>query len=56
MRHYRAFTHLSAARTAVMEHIELGYNRRRTHTSNGGVGPLARLERYRVAQVPVLAA
>lgn len=56
MYHHRAFTHRIAARTAVMEYIETWYNRRRPHTNNGGVSPLAKLERYRVAQIPVLAA
>ena len=56
MYHHRAFTHRIAARTAVMEYIETWYNRRRPHTHNEGVSPLAKLELYQEARIPVLAA
>lgn len=56
MYHHRAFTHRIAARTAVMEYIETWYNRRRPHTHNQGVSPLAKLELYQEARIPVLAA
>lgn len=56
MHHHRAFTHRIAARTVVMEYIETWYNRRRPHTNNCGVSPLTKLEHYRAAQNPLLAA
>lgn len=46
MYHHRAFTSRVAARTAVMEYIEVWYNRRRPHTANGGLSPQAVLDSY----------
>lgn len=46
MYHHRAFTSWIAARTAVMEYIEIWYNRKRPHTTNGGLSPQAKLDQY----------
>ncbi|ALQ31619.1 transposase [Arthrobacter sp. YC-RL1] len=46
MFHHRAFTSRVAARTAVMEYIEVWYNRKRPHTANGGVSPQTVLDSY----------
>lgn len=56
MYHHRAFTHRTTARTAVVEYIETWYNRRRPHTHNGGISPLAKFEQYQEAQIVALAA
>ncbi|KAA0975885.1 hypothetical protein FQ154_12545 [Paeniglutamicibacter gangotriensis] len=52
MRHYRAFTHLSAAHTAVMEHIEPWYNRRRTHRTHRSNDGSARWPRVSATVLP----
>lgn len=41
MFHQQAFQNHLAARTAVMEYIEVWYNRRRPHRYNGGISPVA---------------
>ncbi|MFJ2621802.1 IS3 family transposase [Glutamicibacter sp. NPDC087344] len=46
MFHHRAFITRMAARTAVMEFIEVWYNRKRPHTSNGGLTPQMALDAY----------
>ncbi len=46
MYHHRAFTSRVAARTAVMEFIEIWYNRKRPHTTNGGLSPQMLLDWY----------
>lgn len=46
MFHHRAFTSRVAARIAVMEYIEVWYNRKRPHTANGGVSPQTVLDSY----------
>lgn len=46
MYHHRAFTSRVAARTAVMEFIEVWYNRKRPHTNNGGLSPQMLLDWY----------
>lgn len=46
MYHHRAFTSRVAARTAVMEFIEVWYNRKRPHTAIGGLSPQMLLDWY----------
>lgn len=55
MYHQQSFaTHL-AARTAVMEYIEAWYNRRRPHSYNGGLSPVAALAAHHASHPPVAA-
>ena len=54
--HHRAFTSRVSARTAVMEYIETWYNRKRPHTSNGGLSPQAVLDSYEEKVSQALAA
>ncbi|CBT77156.1 transposase of ISAar25, IS3 family, IS3 group, orfB [Glutamicibacter arilaitensis Re117] len=56
MYHHRAFTSRVAARTAVMEYIEVWYNRKRPHTANGGLSPQAVLDSYQERNSLALAA
>ena len=43
MFHQHSFPNHLTARTAVMEYIEVWYNRRRPHSYNGGISPAAAL-------------
>ncbi len=46
MFHHRVFTSRMAARTAMMEYIEVWYNRKRPHAANGGLSPQAVLDSH----------
>lgn len=56
MFHHRAFTSRVVTRTAVMEYIEVWYNRKRPHSSNGGLSPQAVLDAYEARNSLALAA
>ncbi|XBH20503.1 IS3 family transposase [Jonesiaceae bacterium BS-20] len=46
MYHQRSFPNHLAARTAVMEYIEVWYNRKRPHARNNGIPPETALQNY----------